>query len=745
MERVLIGFLAARLDEPYQHAVWRGAAEEAERAGAAIVFFGGQRVGSPVGYEALDNIAFDLAARSHVAGLAVMTNVIGTYLSGEELLQFIGRFSSVPVVSVGVDIPGLPSVRINNQGGMIAVADHLVKVHKRSRFLFLAGPAGHSESIGREREFRGRLDQLLGSQYSLTIEYCNFQEEDAWETTGRIFREERPFDAVVAANDLMAMGALRALASSGVSVPEEVSVTGFDDSEDSRFCIPSLTTVQQGAHDLGVMAIRSLAGQMGLAAGDGTETEPRVSFIVRESCGCGISVLAEPGSAPGRPLPEGPDPLAAFSLEVNQALARGRNPAHMKPQDLGPGLRNQALLILAEGIARYQVSIRRSAERRAAVLREIEAALVASFSLPDILSQVARGTKALGISACWLALFEPKDLTLTWARLLLASEGDNLRILTPFGLRFKTADLVPGDFPGPRGAYVCEPLRFGEERLGYLICTADSEDRRVFEALRDQVSSAIKGAMLMAAERDRERRLEHEVRLRTLELSAANERLVEEIERRSGLERELLDISNDIMARIGRDIHDDLCQNIAGMGLMAATLEGRLRRIDLPDALEAAESASAIAAAAGRTASQAKGIARGLFPAELEAKGLVDAVSELVRSASERSSARLRLEVTPGFILKNSEKALQLYRIIQEALNNALSHSGAEEIVVALRMDREAVQVEVADDGKGMPAAEKSCRGMGLRIMKYRASVIGGELRIRSRDRGSLVSCRVAR
>jgi DNA-binding LacI/PurR family transcriptional regulator len=157
MERVLIGFLAARLDEPYQHAVWRGAAEEAERIGTAIVFFGGQRVGSPVGYEALDNIAFDLAARSHVAGLAVMTNVIGTYLSGEELLQFIGRFSSVPVVSVGVDIPGVPSVRINNQGGMIAVADHLVKVHKRSRFLFLAGPAGHSESIGREREFAGVL------------------------------------------------------------------------------------------------------------------------------------------------------------------------------------------------------------------------------------------------------------------------------------------------------------------------------------------------------------------------------------------------------------------------------------------------------------------------------------------------------------------------------------------------------------------------------------------------------------
>jgi hypothetical protein len=286
----------------------------------------------------------------------------------------------------------------------------------------------------------------------------------------------------------MAMGALRALASSGVSVPEEVSVTGFDDSEDSRFCIPSLTTVQQGAHDLGVMAIRSLAGQMGLAAGDGTETEPRVSFIVRESCGCRISVLAEPGSAPGRSLPEGPDPLAAFSLEVNQALARGRNPAHMKPKDLGPGLRNQALLILAEGIARYQVSIRRSAERRAAVLREIEAALVASFSLPDILSQVARGTKALGISACWLALFEPKDLTLTWARLLLASEGTTSGY-SPLRLRFKTADLS-WELSRSARAYVCEPSI--RERGWAPDLHGRQRGRRVFEAIRDQVSAPLR-------------------------------------------------------------------------------------------------------------------------------------------------------------------------------------------------------------------------------------------------------------
>ncbi len=746
MNNLRIGFLAARLDEPYQHAVWTGAQEEAEQLGATVVFFGGQRVGSPVGFEALDNIAFDLAARSEVAALAVMTNVIGTYLSKDELFSFLKRLEKVPLVSVGIDVPGIRGVHINNDGGMIAVADHLVRIHKRRRFLFLAGPQRHGESIAREREFIGHLGRLLGTEYTCVVEYCNFQEDEAWETTARYFFKDKPFDAVVAANDLMAMGALRALAEAGVKVGEEVSVTGFDDTEDSRFSIPPLTTVRQGAYELGRQAIRSLGRDLGLLDSKREPLEEaRVSFIIRESCGCPAVAHDEPGRPSSQRGIETNEALAILAQDVNVALNRGKNPASLKLRaELSP-LKDRAMLIIAEGIARYQASLRRSAERRATVLREIESSLVASFALTDILSEVARGTQALGISACWLALFESKGDTPEWARLLLASEGNKKRILAPYGIRFRTTELIPGGLPQRWKAYVCEPLRFGEERLGYLICTADSEDRRVFEALRDQVSSAIKGALLMAAERDRERRLEHEVRIRTLELYSSNERLREEVERRRSLERELLDISNDIMARIGRDIHDDLCQNIAGIALMAAALEGSLRRTDPGEEASAAQSAALIAETASKTAAQAKSMARGLYPAELEAKGLVRAVEDLVHAAQERSGIPIIFEVQPGFFIKDSEKALHLYRIIQEALNNSLVHAQASEIRVALRIDRENIQIEVADNGVGMPQGKSQGLGMGLGIMKYRSSVIGGELRINSRNPGTSVSCRIVR
>jgi signal transduction histidine kinase len=197
------------------------------------------------------------------------------------------------------------------------------------------------------------------------------------------------------------------------------------------------------------------------------------------------------------------------------------------------------------------------------------------------------------------------------------------------------------------------------------------------------------------------------------------------------------------MGDIGRDIHDNLCQDIAVLGIMAAVLEGRLVRAGLR---AESEEAAAIARRAGETAAKAKDMARGLYPVELEAKGIVPAIENLVSAARKGRQSAIRLEVTRGFCVRDSQKALHLFRIVQEALSNALKHSKASEIRIGLYMDRENITVEVADNGVGIPqggAQEEG--GMGLQIMKYRASVIGAELRIRSKETGTTVACRVAR
>ena len=749
----VIGFLAARFDEAYQHAVWRGASREAERLGAGILFFGGQRIGSPVGFEALDNIAFDLAAHSAVAGLVVMSNVIGTYISSREQLDFLRRFDRASVITIGIEFPDIPSVCVDASGGMSAIAEHLALAHARRRFLFLAGPRGHREAEARLAEFRRALGRIARegrwSGEPLELIHADFMEEEARAGVARFLDAGGKADAIVAANDLMAVGALRALAERGVEVPAEVSVTGFDDTEDSRFSVPPLTTVHQPAVELGRLAVRRLAAQLGIVPASAAP-RPRVSFVVRESCGCCLAPedcpedeFEDAAGASGRiGEPARFETLAELSAEVNREIGAGGNPARLRRSAFEPGLRADALLAIADGERRFLASQRFSAERRASVLGEIEASLVSSFAMEDILGQIARGTRDLGISGCWLCLFESRGAAPEWSKLLLASDGKGTRILAPYGLRFRTAELVPGGLSGAWSAYVCEPLRFGEDRLGYLVCTADSTDRRMYDALRDQVSSALKGAMLMAAERDRERSLERNVRIRTLELSNANERLVQEVARRKVLERELLEVSNGIMSKIGQDIHDNLCQDMAGFGIMATVLERKLRRSGL-DA--EAEQAAALAAGAGETAVRARDMARGLYPAELEAHGIVSAIERLVLAARERAEAELRFEVTPGFAVRDSERALQIYRIVQEALTNALRHSRAKEITVGLYMDRESVTVELSDDGLGMPPLGREGGGMGLHILKYRASVLGGELRIRSREPGTTVTCRIPR
>ncbi len=745
----VIGFLSGRMDEPYQYSVWRGAEEEARRIGAQLVFFGGQRVRSPVGYEALDNIAFDLAQRTSLSGLIVMANVIGTYLSAQEQSDFLNHFGSMPIVTVGVAYEGLESVTVNNKGSMRTVLEHLVTEHQRRHFLFLAGPTAHFESEERKKEFLDHHALLLPGSPPPVVLYADFQEHDAHNAVENFLASGGIIDAVVAANDLMAFGALRALSEAGINVPIDVSVTGYDDTENSRFSIPPLTTVRQPTRELGREALQRIAYAVGFFQGGPPQGIPDISFVIRQSCGCSKT------EAPGY-LGSTLNAHASFGLSksdgeflntlvqaVNRELSSGRNPGFLRNMVFPSKLQEKASVIITEGEMRYQALLRTLVEQRSATLQEIGSSLVSSFDLNDVLQEVARAIGALGISACWLSLFDSPERTPVWARLYLAYSSEKVRILSPYGLRFRTSEILPGGLAADINSYICEPLRYGNERLGYFICTAEPTDRRVFEALRDQVSGAIKGALLVNAERDREKELEQEVRARTMELYTANERLIKEIDQRRTLEHELLQISNDIMGSIGRDIHDHLCQDIAGIGLRAALIEGMIKRSECSEAHEVFKELQEIVKASSKAAELAKNIARGLYPAELEARGLVKTIESLVISTQKRSTAQISMSVSPSFFINDSEKALQLYRIIQEAVGNAVSHSGAQEISISLSRDEHAVVVIVRDNGKGIQKKETNDSGMGLNIMKYRASVVMGELSIKSNNQGTEITCKV--
>ncbi|MCA9727711.1 MAG: PAS domain-containing protein [Candidatus Eisenbacteria bacterium] len=209
------------------------------------------------------------------------------------------------------------------------------------------------------------------------------------------------------------------------------------------------------------------------------------------------------------------------------------------------------------------------------------------------------------------------------------------------------------------------------------------------------------------------------------------------------LEREVLDISDRERRRIGQDLHDGLGQQLVGIAFLIKALEARLRSTDHPATTEAARIVELI----NQAVLQTRDVARLLSPIDIEANGLGAALENLAHGAQGIANIECHCRVDDSARIQDSTLASQLYRIAQECLTNAIKHSRASTVTIALRCDQTAVTLEVVDDGIGMEVPVRPTDpGMGLSIMRYRARMIGGILSIRSQPgAGTVVSCIVPR
>jgi len=197
-------------------------------------------------------------------------------------------------------------------------------------------------------------------------------------------------------------------------------------------------------------------------------------------------------------------------------------------------------------------------------------------------------------------------------------------------------------------------------------------------------------------------------------------------------ERQLLEVSEREQQRIGQDLHDGLCQQLAGLAYIASDLETKLARKFVPEAVIAGR----IAALARTTAVQARQIARGLNPVKLGTMGLMAALDELTSSIRSMFSISCRFECRSRVLVADHETAVHLYRITQEAIHNSLTHGKATEIVVSLHRGREGHILSVTDNGAGLTRPATGGWGMGLENMNYRARAMGAQLEFRPRVRG---------
>ena len=214
--------------------------------------------------------------------------------------------------------------------------------------------------------------------------------------------------------------------------------------------------------------------------------------------------------------------------------------------------------------------------------------------------------------------------------------------------------------------------------------------------------------------------------------------IVRDISRRRALEQEILRISDQERRRIGQDMHDGLGQMLSGIGLISRNLARRMREAGSAFADEQEEIADLV-----RDADQyARSLSRNLVPVELEQGGLLVALDRLAHNAERLFDIRCTFEATGSPPEEQGAWAIHLYRIAQEAVSNAVKHGKAERVRMTLALGPERIRLIVQDDGAGFPDTWSDSPGMGVRLMAYRANLIGAVLDIRDGvDGGTVVRC----
>ena len=205
------------------------------------------------------------------------------------------------------------------------------------------------------------------------------------------------------------------------------------------------------------------------------------------------------------------------------------------------------------------------------------------------------------------------------------------------------------------------------------------------------------------------------------------------------LEQQILEISDREQARIGQDIHDGLCQQMIGLAFTANSL---CQSLEAEGRAEAG-TARKICTLLDEAITESRNVCRGLYPVRLETEGLVPALEELARTTSERYSIKCLCETDSRRLPCIVTVATHLYRIAQEAVNNAIKHSGAHFVRIRLSGSEGALELRIRDDGCGLPVAAVRHAGMGLHIMDYRARSLGGVLELAADSTGTLVTCRI--
>jgi len=287
--RYRIALLVNFLDSAYQMSLRMAVGRVAERRNLDLVVAIGRALDPEDENERAMNVLYDWLTKSSIDGAILVAGGLANRAGTEGIAKLCQRLAPVHACTIGLELPGVPAIVINNRAAMRAQVEHLAQYHGCRRIAYVSGPGYNAEANERLDGYRDALAAAHIAFDPALVAWGEFSLPTGRSAMQAILERTRDIDGVVAGNDYMAQGAMETLLQHGLRVPENVLVAGFDDAPVARFALRSLTTAAQPIEEMAERAVDALVRSM---SGEAPTPVSRLTAHImrRESCGCGYVV-----------------------------------------------------------------------------------------------------------------------------------------------------------------------------------------------------------------------------------------------------------------------------------------------------------------------------------------------------------------------------------------------------------------------------------------------------------------------
>jgi DNA-binding LacI/PurR family transcriptional regulator/signal transduction histidine kinase len=713
-----------------------------------LLFLPGHRVNSPMLFERQFNVVYALGESAPVDGILCSTGFVQGFMTEPQSMAFVSRYVHLPTVSLHFAMPGCPSITVDNRAGFTDLMHHLIHAHGYGRIAFMRGPSGNADDEERFGVYRSCLQEAgLAFDPQLVVR-GNFNTEDGRRAMLELLDRKLPFDALVAANDDMALSALAVAVERGFQIPQDFALTGFDDNVSVSKHGQSLTTVNQSIDTLVGAGVDQLLAQIQGAQVPLRTTIP-TRLVVRQSCGClahSVPASSEADTTVLAALNLPPEEITEhlnYLAELTQALRADeksfveclRKIANRCLHRIGNvsslqlllltiyqqhadtvGISNQDLQRAGSYLLKGQMvvanalnvsSLTAAALQHSSNFFQDDAGFLkksaCDSTFESVLDLIEESMHRSGIVSAYIAMYATPfafqsvaDCSLPTKTQLVFGMTNGVRQRDGLNALFPTQELLPNGVLGRSQDQVMTlcPIFQYAQHFGYVVFDLKSSTTLDMEAFREEISTF----------------LVHAVQLKNLQQTQAQ--LVQS-EKLASLGSLVAGVSHELNTPIGNCVTMCSTLNEATRVLGDEMARGTVTRNSLTSYIEfSAQGLDLMSRGLGRsvklleafkqTAVDQVSEKRRIF----EIQDTIDGVVSLMRASMKKSAVQIVVDLPAGVEMDSFPGALE--QIISNLINNSFVHGfdGREHGTIRLQAtaSEETLHLRYSDDGLGMSA-----------------------------------------